>query len=327
MNYRRLGKTNLNVSEISLGTWQLGGGWGKPFDEKTASGILEAAIEEGINFLDTADVYDDLQSEKMVGRYVRNYRDKLHIATKIGRRIDPHISEGYTPEILERYVDDALVNTGLEYLDLVQLHCPPTPVYFRDEIFRKLEEIRSEGKVRHFGVSVEKVEEAIQATTYEVIETVQIIFNMFRLKPGETLFDLLRQRDIGVIVRVPLASGLLTGKMTRNTEFEKDDHRHFNRNGEAFDKGETFSGVPLSAGFRAVDELAKHFPQHELYKYALRWILMFEEVSTVIPGASKTDQVQSNVSSLKSPSLSGSEMEAVEKIYDEYIRQHVHHLW
>ena len=327
MQFRRLGKTELTISELSLGTWQLGGGWGKPFSDRVAEEILETAIEAGINFLDTADVYDDQQSERMVGKYVKNQRDKLYIATKIGRRINPHVTEGYTPQVLEKYVDEALKNTGLEYLDLVQLHCPPTPVYANDEIFQKLEQIKASGKVRHFGVSVEKVEEAIQASTYNVVETVQIIFNMFRLKPLDKCFGVLKKKDIGIIVRVPLASGLLTGKMTKDTQFEKDDHRNFNRNGEVFDKGETFSGVPLDAGFKAVDELSKHFKKEELYKYALRWVLMFDEVSTVIPGASRSGQVISNIASLNLDPLEEEKMEAIKHIYDTYIKEHVHPLW
>lgn len=327
MNYRKLGKTELNVSEISLGTWQLGGGWGKPFDEKNAAQILETALTSGINFLDTADVYDGQQSERAVGKYVKNHRSKLYIATKIGRRIDPHVDEGYTPEILEKFIDEALVNTGLEYLDLVQLHCPPTATYFRDEIYEKLAAIKASGKVRHFGVSVEKVEEALQATQYEVIETVQIIFNMFRQKPMEVCFDVLKARDVGIIVRVPLASGLLTGKMSADRKFEKDDHRNFNRNGEVFDKGETFSGVPLAVGLEAVNQLKALFQTDELYLQALRWVLMFAEVSTVIPGASKPSQVVSNAASSTMPNMGPSDMAAIKDIYDKYIKLHVHDNW
>lgn len=327
MNYRRLGKTNLNISEISLGTWQVGGGWGKDFNFKIANEIIESALEKGVNFLDTADVYDNQLSEQVVGKLVAANRDQLYIATKIGRRINPHLAEGYTPEILERYVDEALTNTGLAYLDLVQLHCPPTAVYFKDEIFQRLEKIKTSGKVRHFGVSVEKVEEAIKATEYDVIETVQIIFNMFRQKPAEQCFQILKSRDIGIIVRVPLASGLLSGKLSSESNFEKDDHRNFNRNGEVFDKGETFSGVPLKAGFEAVDALKTTFKTEALYEVALKWILMFDEISTVIPGASRPSQVYSNIESIKREFLTNMEMSAVKKIYDQYIKPHVHESW
>ncbi len=327
MNYRRLGKTDLSISEISLGTWQVGGGWGQSFDEAVARKIITAAIDAGVNFLDTADVYDAQQSERVVGEIVRSNRDHLYIATKIGRRVNPHISEGYTPAVLEQYVDEALKNTGLEYLDVVQLHCPPPAVYSRDEIFGKLTEIRDSGKVRHFGVSVETVEEAMQATTYDIVETVQIIFNMFRLKPLDECFQTLKSRDVGIIVRVPLASGLLSGKMTPSTSFVKDDHRFFNRNGEAFDKGETFSGVPLEVGFEALRELSEHFDRELLNQFALRWVLMFDEVSTVIPGASRAEQVISNSAAASLPPLSPEQMKAVEDIYERLIKRHVHDLW
>lgn len=327
MNYRVLGKTGLSVSEISLGTWQLGGGWGKPFDEKGAQKILEQALESGINLCDTADVYDDQQSERAVGKFIKSKKERLFIATKIGRRIHPHVSSGYTPEVLEKYVDEALKNTGLDHLDLVQLHCPPTVVYFREEIFRKLEDIKKSGKVLHFGVSVEKVKEAIQATEYDVVETVQIIFNMFRLKPLEACFPILKQRNVGIIVRVPLASGLLTGRITSKSVFEPGDHRQFNRNGEQFDKGETFSGVPFEVGLKAVEELKAVFTTDNLAPIALRWSLMFPEVSTVIPGASKVEQVRGNVKAVELPRISEKEMSAVGMIYDKWIRSAVHGSW
>lgn len=327
MHYRKLGRTELEVSEISLGTWQVGGGWGGSFDRKVADQIIQTAIDHGVNFLDTADVYDAQQSEKAVADFVRKDRDKLLIATKIGRRLDPHIADAYTPEAMEQFVDEALQNTGLDYLDLVQLHCPPTSVYEYQEVFQKLEQIKESGKVRHFGVSVEKVEEAEIAATYEVVESVQIIFNMFRQKPSEHLFEMLNSRGIGIIARVPLASGLLSGKMSADREFDKNDHRHFNRNGEVFDKGETFSGVPLEDGLKAVEELKAVFGDQELYKYALKWILGFDEVSTIIPGASKPEQVISNIESASLPSLSEDQMKLVKNIYSEHIKKSVHHLW
>lgn len=327
MNYRKLGRTGLEISEISLGTWQVGGGWGGSFDEQAADKIIGTAIDHGVNFLDTADVYDDQQSERMVAKYVKNQRDKLIIATKIGRRLNPHTAEAYTPEAMEDFVDDALRNTGLDHLDLVQLHCPPTAVYQYDELFSKLEQIRKSGKVRHFGVSVEKVEEAIKAADYEVVESVQIIFNMFRQKPLEECFSLLSERAIGIIARVPLASGLLSGKMSADREFDKNDHRHFNRNGELFDKGETFSGVPLDLGLKAVAELKRLFGDEALYPYALKWILQFSEVSTVIPGASKPEQVIANIKAAELPDFNKDQMMSVRRIYDEYIKKEVHDLW
>jgi len=327
MQYRILGKTGLKISEISLGTWQVGGGWGGEFDQKAAERIISTAIENGVNFLDTADVYDDQQSERAVAGFVKENRDKLIIATKIGRRLNPHVADAYTPEAMEAFVDDALKNTGLEYLDLVQLHCPPTPVYQFDDVFARLEKIKASGRVRHFGVSVEKVKEARMAADYDVVESVQIIFNMFRQKPAEDCFKLLSERNIGIIARVPLASGLLSGKMSADREFDKNDHRAFNRNGEVFDKGETFSGVPLDQGLQAVSKLKSVFGQEALYQYALKWILQFPEVSTVIPGASRPEQVISNLRVGDLPSLDDEQMTAVKDIYDEYIRAEVHHLW
>ncbi len=327
MNHRILGKTGLKVSEISLGTWQLGGGWGRPFDEKGAQKILEKALDSGINLFDTADVYDNQQSERAVGKFIKSKKEQLFVATKIGRRINPHVSTGYTPEVLEKYVDDALKNTGLDHLDLVQLHCPHSEVYFREEIFRKLEDIKRSGRVLHFGVSVEKVDEAIRASEYEVVETVQIIFNMFRLKPLDRCFSVLKQRKVGIIVRVPLASGLLTGRITSKSVFEPGDHRQFNRNGEQFDKGETFSGVPFDVGLRAVEELKDVFKTDNLAPIALRWTLMFPEVSTVIPGASKAGQVGENVKAAELPTLSEKGMSSVEAIYRKRIEEHVGGLW
>jgi len=327
MKYRKLGRTELEISEISLGTWQVGGGWGGSFDQKIADEIISTAVERGVNFLDTADVYDDQQSERSVAKFVKDKRDKLLIATKIGRRLNPHVAEAYTPEAMEGFVEDALKNTGLDYLDLVQLHCPPTEVFQYDDLFAKLEEIKQSGKVRHFGVSVETVEEARMAADYEVVESVQIIFNMFRLKPIAMCFPLMQERNIGVIARVPLASGLLSGKMSANREFDANDHRNFNRNGELFDKGETFSGVPLSDGLLAVDKLKELFGTDELYKYALKWILEFSTVSTVIPGASRPEQVISNIEAAELPDLTIEQMRGVEQVYGECIMNHVHKLW
>ncbi len=327
MKYRKLGSTDLEISEISLGTWQVGGGWGGSFDRKAADRIIQTALDHGVNFLDTADVYDGQQSEKAVADFVRKDRTRVHIATKIGRRLEPHVAEAYTPEALENFVNDALKNTDLDYLDLVQLHCPPTPVYQSLEVFQKLEAIRQSGKVRHFGVSVETVEEAEMAATYAVVESVQIIFNMFRQKPAESLLPLLNDRRIGVIARVPLASGLLSGKMTSGRTFDPNDHRHFNRNGELFDKGETFSGVPLNLGLKAVDELKELFGDKELYKYALKWILSFEAICTVIPGASRPEQVISNIEAASLPEFTAEQLQAVKEIYSAHIKEEVHHLW
>lgn len=328
MQYRTLGKTGWKVSEIGLGTWQVGGGWGKPFDPKKAEEILHTAFDRGINFVDTADVYDGGLSEAAVGKAVRERSEKIYVATKCGRRIQPHTAEGYTTERLRKYVEDSLRNTGLDQLDLIQLHCPPGAVYHHDEIFRLFEDLKKEGKIAAMGVSVERINEAMTAIKYDVVSTVQIIFNLFRQRPAEILFNLAALNSIGLIARVPLASGLLSGKITPETQFDKDDHRYFNRDGKAFDKGETFSGVPLPKAFQAIEELNGEFADgHDLAAQALRWILMFKQVGTVIPGASSVDQVERNVRAAQLPPLSPHQMQEAARIYEKYIKEEVHHLW
>jgi aryl-alcohol dehydrogenase-like predicted oxidoreductase len=328
MKYRTLGKTGLEVSEVSLGTWQVGGRWGEPFSDSNAEETLNRAIELGVNFIDTADAYGDGLSEAAVGRVVRARKEKVFVATKCGRKISPHVSAGYTLEVLEGYVNDSLKNTGLETLDLIQLHCPPTEVYYRPEIFALFNRLKQQGKIRNLGVSVEKVEEAIKAIQYPNVTTVQIIFNMFRHRPSELFFSLAKERNVGIIVRVPLASGLLSGKMTRETTFGPDDHRTFNRDGQAFDKGETFSGVDFELGLTAVEALKKLFPDSEnLAAWAIRWILMFDEVSCVIPGASKLRHVESNVKASDLPALTDEQMAGVKAVYEKYVKEHVHQVW
>ncbi|AWW29170.1 aldo/keto reductase [Echinicola strongylocentroti] len=328
MKYRKLGNTHMKVSEISLGTWQVGGGWGGDFDQSAASKILHTAIDHGVNFLDTADVYDAGLSEAAVGKLLKERSEEIYVASKCGRQISPHTSEGYTVEALRGYVEDSLKNIGIEALDLIQLHCPPTEVYRRDEIFGLFDRLKDEGKIKHLGVSVEKVQEAQMAMAYPNVKTVQLIFNMFRQKPADHFFEEAKQKNIGIIARVPLASGLLSGKMNKGREFEENDHRKFNREGQAFDKGETFSGVDFDRGLEAVEALKEVFGEKEpLAAWALRWILMYDEVSTVIPGASKEEQVKANILAAGHPALSQEQMEAVKSIYDTYIKAEVHHLW
>jgi len=328
MKYRKLGKTGFEVSEISLGTWQVGGKWGSGFDDENADSILNTAIDNGVNFIDTADVYEAGLSEKAVGRVVRSRSERIYVATKCGRRIQPHVNEAYTPDVLEKHVDDSLRRTQLETLDLVQLHCPPTEVYYRPEIFERFERMKEAGKIRNLGVSVQKVEEALKAITFDNVATVQIIFNLFRQRPAELFFSEAERRDVGIIVRVPLASGLLTGKFSPESSFEEGDHRNFNREGEAFDKGETFSGIDYALGLKAVDELKKLFPGMEnLAPVALQWILKFNEVSCIIPGASRTEHLLSNVSVYDMEDLSAEKISAMNGIYEKYIRDQVYHLW
>jgi len=328
MNYRKLGKTNFNVSELSLGTWQVGGKWGSGFDENNAERIINEAIDHGINFIDTADVYENRKSEKVVGKVIRKRKEEVYIATKCGRFINPHVNKGYQPKILRGFVEESLRNTGLERLDLVQLHCPPTEVYYRQEIFEEFDKLKQEGKIRSLGVSVEKVEEALKAIEYPNVCSVQIIFNMFRHRPAELFFAEAKRKDVGIIARVPLASGLLTGKFDTKSKFGKEDHRNFNRKGEAFDQGETFSGIDYDLGLEASEKLKSLFhDQAPLVNIALKWILMFEEVSCVIPGVSKIDLLHSNLKTLKVPNLSNEQMLKVKDIYNNLIRPSVHHRW
>lgn len=328
MEYRRLGKTGMKVSEVSLGTWQVGGGWKETFDDGVAEKILNTAIDLGVNFIDTADVYSGGKSEEAVGRVVRSRRDEVFVATKCGRRLQPHDSSQYSPEALRGFVEDSLRNSGLERLDLIQLHCPPTEVYYRPEIFELFDDLKREGKIANLGVSVEKVEEGLKAIEYPNVTTVQIIFNMFRQRPAELFFREAERRDVGVIVRVPLASGLLSGKLSRDTTFDEGDHRHFNRNGAAFDRGETFAGIDYETGLAAVDELKRVVPgDFTLAQYALRWILMFDQVSCVIPGASRVEQAKDNVAAAAIPPLSGELMDAVREVYERHIKPQVHQRW
>ena len=328
MKYRILGKTNFNISELSLGTWQVGGKWGSPFDEANAEQIIHTAIDNGVNFIDTADVYDNRLSEKTVGKVVKSRSERIYVATKCGRFINPHTNENYTTKALREYVEASLKNTGLETLDLIQLHCPPSEVYDRPDIFGLFERLKEEGKILNLGVSVEKVDEAMKAIEYNNVTTVQIIFNMFRHKPADVFFDEAQKRNVGIIARVPLASGLLTGKYSEATTFGENDHRTFNRNGEAFDKGETFSGIDYIKGLMAVARLKSIFPTvQNLAPIALRWILNFKAVSTVIPGASRVEQVQSNLSTYDYPDFNDQQLKAIDEIYNQYIKPNVHHLW
>jgi aryl-alcohol dehydrogenase-like predicted oxidoreductase len=323
---RVLGKTGFEINPMGLGTWQVGGRWGSAFDEKNASAILHQAADLGVNFIDTADVYSDGESEKAVGRFLKERKERIYVATKCGRQIQPHVNEGYTVPVLRKYVEDSLRRLQTDCIDLIQLHCPPTPVYYRPEIFRLFDDLKAEGKILCLGVSVEKVEEALKAIEYENVATVQIIFNMFRQRPSALFFREAKQKNIGVIVRVPLASGLLTGQYSSGTRFETGDHRFFNREGASFDKGETFSGVEYATGLAAVEALKEIFPA-DLAAAALRWVLQFDAVSTVIPGASRPEQIVRNMAAMDRAALTETEMEKVQAVYEQYIKPSVHHLW
>ncbi len=326
MNLRKFGNTGRLVTEIGLGTWQLGTKWGDPFNHDEAMRILQAAYDNGINFIDTADIYNDSNSEKAIGEFIKKYPGHFYIVTKCGRGLKPHVAEGYTPEAVEKFIDGSLQRLGLEQLDMVLLHCPPTSVYHNDALFAGLDRIKASGKIAAYGVSIEKVSEGLAAMEYG-ISAMEVIFNMFRLKPLDELFPRAKEKDIGIIARVPLASGLLTGKYSSGTVFGEKDHRSYNRNGEAFDKGETFSGVDYELGLQAVEELKQLFGTSDLIPYALRWILMHDAVSVVIPGASKTEQVASNVRAAQIPALTQEQMDGVQKIYDRYLRASIHNNW
>ncbi len=327
MQYRELGRTGWKVSEISFGAWAIGGSWG-PVDDQDSIAALHRAIDLGVNFIDTADVYGDGRSERLVTQVRKERSETIYVATKAGRRLDPHTADGYNAANLTRFVERSLRNLDTDCIDLLQLHCPPTEVYYRPEVFGALDDLVQAGKIRYYGVSVEKVEEALKAIEYPNVQTVQIIFNMFRHRPAELFFPEAQRRKVGLLARVPLASGLLTGKMTPQTSFDLDDHRHFNRHGEAFDVGETFSGVDYKTGLEAVEELRALVPPGAtMAQFALRWILMFDAVTCAIPGAKRPSQAEDNVRAADLPPLSPETMAKVRDIYDRYIREQVHHRW
>ena len=318
----------MRISEISLGTWAVGGEWGDVSEEE-AWGALSRAVDLGVNFLDTADAYGDGASEKLIGRFLKERSDdEIFVATKAGRRLDPHTAEGYNYENLSSFLERSLQNLGLEAVDLLQLHCPPTEAYRQDETFEALDRLQQEGKIKNYGVSVETVEEAKMALDYPGVKTVQIIFNIFRQKPAEEFFPIAEEKNVGVIVRVPLASGLLSGKMVRDREFPEDDHRNFNRDGEAFDPGETFAGVDFDTGLDAAEELKELVPEgHTLAQLALRWILDHPTVSCAIPGGKRQSQVEDNVAAAGIQPLSEQARERIKEVYDSRIRPQVHQYW
>jgi len=330
MDYRSFGGTGWEVSAMGFGAWAIGGdAWGQT-DDSEAVAALNRAIDLGVNFIDTADVYGDGHSEQLIAQVRKQHLEKqLYIATKAGRRLNPHNAAGYNRQNLTLFVERSLRNLQTEALDLLQLHCPPGEVYSNPEVFGVLDDLVKAGKLRFYGVSVEKVAEAMQAIThYPNLQSVQIIFNMFRLKPAEQFFAEASQRKVGVIVRIPLASGLLTGKFRHDSQFAATDHRNYNRHGESFDAGETFAGVDYETGLTAVEELRKLVPAGStMAEFALRWILMFPEVSTVIAGSKTPEQAQDNTQAIQLPPLSPETMRKVQQIYDTYIREQVHSNW
>ena len=327
MKYRALGHTGFKVSEVSFGSWAIGGTWG-PVKDNESMAALHKALELGVNFFDTADVYGDGRSERLLGQLRKDYEDRIYITTKAGRRLDPHTAEGYNRKNLSAFIERSLKNLGVDTIDLLQLHCPHTEVYYMPEVFGIMDDFVKEGKIRYYGVSVEKVEEALKAIEYANVQSVQIIFNMFRHRPSELFFEQAKKRKVGILARVPLASGMLTGKFKPDTTFAPDDHRNFNRTGEAFDRGETFAGVDYNTGLKAVEELKEICPDGmSMVQFALRWILMFDAVTCTIPGAKRPSQAEENFSASDLPPLSDETMKKVKNIYDKYIRDMVHHYW
>ena len=325
---RAFGRTGWKVSEIGFGAWAIGGNWGD-VGETEARDTLLAALEAGTSFIDTADVYGDGRSERIICDVLKEWRGPRPIvATKAGRRLSPHVADGYTRENLEAFVDRSRKNLDVETLDLLQLHCPPTEVYYRREVFEALDALVASGKIRHYGVSVEKVEEALKAIEYPGVASVQIIYNIFRQRPAALFFREAKARNVAVIARVPLASGLLTGKMSRDSTFAPDDHRMFNRHGEAFDVGETFAGVPYEVALDAVEAIRPFVPAGtSMAAFALRWILMQQAVSVVIPGAKSRAQAEANVAASALADLPAETMQALTHIYEHGIAKYVHHRW
>jgi aryl-alcohol dehydrogenase-like predicted oxidoreductase len=327
MNYRHLGRTGWSVSDISFGAWAIGGSWGH-VSEQDALATLNKAVDAGVNFIDTADVYGDGRSERLVAQLRKARKEEIVVATKAGRRLPRQTVEGYNRENLTAWIDDSLRNLSTDALDLLQLHCPPTELYDRPEVFAMLDDFVRAGKIRYYGVSVQKVEEALKAIEFPNVQTVQIIFNCFRQRPADVFFAAAKQKKVGILARVPLASGLLTGKLRADSAFAADDHRKFNRHGEAFDVGETFSGVDYKLGLEAVEEIRRLLPAGAtMSQFALRWILMFDAVSCAIPGGKRPEQVVENCNASGLPRLPPEIMAEVERIYSQKIHPLVHQRW
>ena len=327
MKYRTLGHTGWKVSEISFGAWAIGGSWGDVSDQDSLA-ALHAALDGGVNFFDTADVYGDGRSERLLAKLKKERKDNFYIATKAGRRLAAQTPEGYHRKNLTAWINRSLKNLNTDTIDLLQLHCPPTGVYYSPEVFGILDDLVKAGKLRHYGVSVEKVEQALKAMEFPNVQTVQIIFNIFRQRPSELFFAEAQKRKVGILARVPLASGMLSGKITRASKFAKDDHRAFNRHGAAFDHGETFSGVDFETGLRAVAELKTLVPKNTaMAQLALRWILEFPAVTCAIPGAKRPEQVIENIAAADLPPLSAATLKKIRALYDAEIKPLVHHYW
>lgn len=327
MEYRELGRTGWKVSTVSFGAWAIGGTWG-PVEDENSLAALHRALDLGVNFFDTADVYGDGRSERLLARLRKERKEPFYVATKAGRRLDPHTAAGYNRQNLTAFVERSLRNLEVEALDLVQLHCPPTEVYYNPEVFGVLDDMVKAGKLKYYGVSVEKVEEALKAIEFPGVQTVQIIFNIFRQRPANLFFEQAIKHKVGILARLPLSSGMLAGKINRATSFDKEDHRAGNRQGEWFDRGETFSGLDFETGLKAVEELRALTPSgFSMAQMSLRWITMHKAVTCAIPGAKRPSQVDENVAAADMPALSDETMRRIREIYDGQVRPLVHHYW
>lgn len=327
MKYRPLGRTGWSISEVSFGAWAIGSAWGS-VDDDQAMAALHRALDNGVNLFDTADVYGNGRSERLLARLRRERSEPFYVFTKAGRRLDPHVASGYNRANLTAFVERSLRNLEVEAIDLLQLHCPPTEVYYMPEVFGVLDDLVQQGKLRHYGVSVEKVEEGLKAIEYPGVQSVQIIFNMFRQRPAGLFFEQAQRRQVGILARLPLSSGMLTGKMRPDTAFEANDHRAYNRHGESFDRGETFSGIDYQTGLEAVEELRAILPPGmSMAQFAMRWILMFPAVTCAIPGGRNPAQVDDNTRTSDLPELSHETMQKVAEIYTRRIKPLVHHYW
>jgi aryl-alcohol dehydrogenase-like predicted oxidoreductase len=327
METRSLGRTHRTVSVVGLGAWQLGADWGN-VEEDEALSVISAAVDSGVTFIDTADVYGDGRSERLIGRWLREHpHSGVTVATKLGRRMPPVLAN-FTPGNLAAWVDRSRANLGVDTLDLVQLHCPETAVYSDDAVFDALDGLVADKAIAAYGVSVETCAEALTAIARPGVASVQIVFNILRQKPLDQVLPAAVEAGVGIIARVPLASGLLSGRYDERTTFGADDHRSYNRHGEAFDVGETFAGVPYDVGLAAVRELAHVVPEgHPMAQLALRWIIDQPGVSVVIPGARNTGQAQGNALAASSPALTDDQQTAIREVYDRLVRPHVHHRW
>jgi aryl-alcohol dehydrogenase-like predicted oxidoreductase len=327
MQYRQLGRTGWKVSDISFGAWAIGGSWGSVSDNESLT-ALHKAVNCGVNFIDTADVYGDGRSERLIAQLRKNEKSEIIVATKAGRRLPHQTVEGYSRQNLTIWVEDSLRNLSTDSLDLLQLHCPPSALYDRPETFGILDDLARAGKIRYYGVSVEKIDEALKAVEFPNIQTVQIIFNCFRQRPADRFFARAKQQEVGILARVPLASGLLTGKFRRDSIFPADDHRNFNRHGQAFDMGETFSGVDYNVGLESVEEIRALVPAGvSMSQFALRWILMFDAVTCAIPGGKRAEQVADNCRASDLPPLTDEVMAELRRVYDAKIRPLVQDRW